>query len=173
MKLHWFLGGLFLVVILIILIFAFEKKPRRVGLLTDDYGIVTKEDLDYEEKTAYPVKFDPKKFSVFNYWQCLKPDKYYVSCRPFYFEGEGYLGELTFWVLSEGKKYNFWTHRNYPKESCLLWEKEIKKIMQNQKIVCISASYSDQDVEGSHWFLERIKTKTDFWSMSRVWSPDE
>ncbi len=159
---------------LLVLVLVYKFSSKREGLLTNDYGIVTNEDIDFEKTIYCPEYFSSKKFSVCNYWQCLKPEKYHLSCETFYLEGEGYLGELTFWILSGGKKYYFSTKRNYSAQACLENVKDINRVISNQRIVCISASHlPDEDEKDSHWILERIKTKTDFWSMSHVWSPDE
>ena len=142
-----------------------EIKEKRVGLLTDDYGIVTKEDLDEEEKKATPLPFSPESIS-FQYWQCLKPDSYYLHCsNTGKMLGEGWdIGSAEYWVKSDGKKYNFGTRRNWSIDFCKEMVTTIQRIMKNESVVCISALYLDEDKEGSNWIIDRVKTKKGEWS---------
>src|SRR3990167_10907542 len=111
-----------------------NKKLKDVGLLTDDYGIVTKEDLNRNKRIAFPVPFSSDEMHAFSYWQCLKPEKYHLSCQAHYVHPEGMLGGMTFWILANGKKYIFETPRDYEIEACKGNIKEIQEVMLNQKI---------------------------------------
>lgn len=173
----WFcaLLGLFVAItVLIVLLYVHQEKINKMGLITDGYGIVSQLDLDFEKTKFCPEPFFPKKFSVCDYWQCLKVKKYFLSCENFYLEGEGELGQLTFWILSNNKKFYFSTRRNYSAQTCATIVKDISRVISNQNIVCLAGSHlPDKNEKESHWILERVKTKTDFWSMSHVWFPGE
>ncbi len=142
-------------------------KPlrKRPGLLTESYGIVTKSDLDEEERKATPEPFPPK-LPSFNYWQCLKSEGYFLGC-----ENEGLaagedweIGSATFWIKANGKTYDFGTRRNWDIGFCESMITKILRIIKYEPIVCVSASYLGGDAKGSRWVVERVKTKKGEWS---------
>ncbi len=156
-----------LIMTLFVGFFFYEKPPKLlkdIGLLTDDYGIVNQEDLDRNKKEARPVPFSPDGVNSFAYWQCLKPEKYYLSCQAYHVE-EGVLGGMTFWILSNGKKYSFGTPKNYEIEACQANIKEIQEIMLNQEVVCVSGKYVDMNNGESSWIIYNVKSKKGMWSL--------
>lgn len=138
--------------------------PYRVGILTDDYGIVTEADLDEEEAKVTIAEPFPLS-SALNYWFCIEPQEYFVQCKSEgMMEPEGFeIGSSTFWVHANGKVFNFWTRRNFDLESCEERIMDWSNLMRNE-VVCFSGSYIEEDESGTHWIIDRMKTYTGEWS---------
>ena len=74
------------------------------------------------------------------------------------------LGANTFWIKANRKLYDFGTRRNRDIESCQDMVLDIRRIMENEPVVCIYASYIKSNEQGSEWIIDRVKTRKGEWS---------
>jgi hypothetical protein len=166
-----------LIVLLVILVLPSLSMswPRRVGLLTEDYGIVTKQDLDEEE--AKFVKAEPFPSDSFRYWQCLSTQEVFMKCDNLGFIAEEFgneaVGEPTLQIGNGEEILDFYTSHNWTLSACQEMEEQWRSIMDKQDIVCISAFYlgTEQKVakDGhsfthSEWEIDRMKSRHGEWS---------
>ncbi len=154
-------------ILLNVLLLVSCAQSRPIGLLTDDYGIVTKEDLDEELVRANPSPFNTNDSSIFQYWMCYKPENYQITCEatgmvaPEY----GKVGAFEFSVTAEGKTHVFGTRRNQNLGVCKKLEATIKKIFKENDVVCINASFLEKESETQYsWILDQVKAKKGEWS---------
>ena len=141
------------------------SKPRHAALLTDDYGIITLADFEFPEQLSPESHFPDNEFE--NYWQCLKPEKYLLDCEnigPLYPGDEDEFAQSTFWIQAGGKIYDFGTRRNWDMEFCKNMVSDISKIITNEPVVCVYASYVGSTTKGSDWIIDRVKTTNGEWS---------
>ncbi len=148
---------------------------RRMGLLTDDYGVITKQDLDEEEEKAIPQPF-PSDFPAFQYWQCLPTNKIYIKCDALGFteiEKGGEIGQHTLELTSKREVFHFYTRHNSSLQDCREMVAQWNSVIQGENIVCISGSYLGTDlrknetgnlVKHSTWEIDRMKSGHGEWS---------
>lgn len=140
------------------------SPPRYAGLLTDDYGILSLADFD-EDGQLEPARGFPEEGFV-HYWLCLEPEHYFLNCEATgRMEPEGIdLGASTFWIHSRGHLYDLGTRRNRDIGACEDMTSDIKKLMTDEPVVCLYASYLDSTDEKSDWIIDRVKTRKGQWS---------
>jgi hypothetical protein len=157
--------------------------PQRSGLLTDDRGIVTSEDLNEEEKynkcypfePAYDISQTPDD-NCLNYWQCLSTDDVYINCDDVGDNGDfPHAGSADFWVKEGGITHHYMTRRDFSLDSCQRWVTEWKEVMRGEDVVCLSGDfllrkdlpYGDtSSPAGSqyYWIIDRMKSNHAEWS---------
>jgi hypothetical protein len=159
-----------------------------VGLLTDDYGIVTVDDLIEEEEERC---LDVQPFSVskevgcFQYWQCLPTDHVFIACDDKGYETGDFPGTITeaiFRIKNGDITHYFYTRRNWSMDTCLASAKAWTELMIDEPIVCISGEFSsvryeppsldeafqeypeEQSSEYYWWQIDRMKSPRGEWS---------
>jgi len=146
------------------------------GLLTADYGVVTKADLNEEMARCEPPyeSFPPKENACFQYWQCLPTKEVHLTCEDLGANDEyEHIGEATFWIKNGSDIHHFLTRRNFDLESCQEWATEWKEVMRDEEVVCLSGDYIENAGEepspalaGNHyyWIIDRMKSRHGEWS---------
>ena len=136
-----------------------------IGLLTDDYGLLTRDDLTINDCNATAVLFSENSTS-YSYWQCFKSENSKLFC-----EGSGYDEEektqLTMMVLSgilNGDLHEYITTRAIPLAACKEFVKDWNRLLQGERHVCISGSFTHRTQEPSGrwkwlWTFDRFKTR--------------
>lgn len=153
---------------------------QRVGLLTDDYGIVTGSDLDEEENKCgtYIDPFPPPSDFTNHctvYWQCLPIHDVFMNCNDLTDAGDfEQTGEADFWIRDNNQVHHYITRRNFDMESCWGWIDEWISVMWNEEIVCLSGDFVGTEEEiNSHtgkkeihnyWIIDRMKSRHAEWS---------
>lgn len=168
--------GSLAVILLSAICVSFQWPPTRIGLLTDDYGIVTDQDLDEEERVAFPEPFPPKVGS-FQYWMCLPTYDIFMKCNdtgPSDHEEEGQIGDHTFRLRTGNQIFNFYTRHNGPLDACEEMVSDWRDVIIGEEIVCISASYVGTNLDpaneersnilNSDWVIDRMKSRHGEWS---------
>lgn len=155
------------------------KESRRVGLLTEDYGIVTDTDLDEEEQrlAISETSFPPQKTISFRYWQCLPTDDVFMDCNDLGdLGGAGdfkHTGQQDFWIRDGYNVHHYYMRRNFSLEKCWDSIKEWQDVMWGENIVCISGEYIDMEEidlgqdfteKHYHWIIDRMKSYHEEWS---------
>lgn len=162
------------IVILAMLNLSFSMSDR-IGMLTDDYGIVVKADLDEEEARCSNVEPFPSDNACFNYWQCLPTREIYIDCEDIGDVGDSkHTGQANFWIKEGNNIHHYLTRRNFDIEACHEWVNEWKSVINGEDVVCLSGNFidmSEQDESsfspiGIHyyWIIDRIKSRHGEWS---------
>jgi hypothetical protein len=142
------------------------KKEFPYGLLTDDFGVLNKQDLKTNTCIAEPTPFSEKdQVSSYPYWQCFEVKNSKMICeRGKYDPHEKVV--MSMLVVSgkrAGELHEFISRRPLPLRSCRLYQKDWRKFTKNEKYVCISASDPLKEMKESktvwNWVFGRYKTR--------------
>ncbi len=151
---------------------AMKKYPY--PLLTEDYGILTDTDLAAYTWGLKPRPFTPNEISgAYLYWQCFPREKISIALEDTGYSSEDIgwkdnYGELRIRVqINRNLAHLYFMRRNLAvkdfQKRFNLW----RKIMKDQKYVCLAGEFSDRErkVENNtfneiySWTFEKIKTK--------------
>jgi hypothetical protein len=142
------------------------------GLLTSSYGIVTEDDLAYDEQllTIIPP-YNPSGHTQSRYWQCFPKRKVTAKFRSW--RGPDGMGPadkiytmctLEIHVRSEGELQIFGDRRAHQIDFCHSFLSSWKKVTKNQEILCLDgegSQYESDDIDGKFklWTWIKVKTK--------------
>jgi hypothetical protein len=140
------------------------KADFPYGLLTDDFGILNKEDMNINTCIATAEPFSEDSHS-YPYWQCFKSKTSHLIC-----EGKKYdLSEkkrMTLLILStklNGETHEYLYRRMMPLLECHLFQKEWYRLLKGQEHVCVSGPLisvkKNNNEKTWSWFFDRYKTK--------------
>ncbi|OGT54872.1 MAG: hypothetical protein A3F43_00470 [Gammaproteobacteria bacterium RIFCSPHIGHO2_12_FULL_42_10] len=152
---------------------ATAKQKYHYQLLTDDYGILTENDLAKYAAGMKPMPYTDKS-STLNYWQCFPRDHISITLEDMGYSSENFgwkdtLADIkiTAWikpgVIQEYRMRAMQSASDY-ENSFRFW----RKLMKNQKYVClagniaIAANKIGEDGitrEVHSWTFDKIKTK--------------
>lgn len=136
------------------------------ALLTDDFGILNKDDLKINQCIAVPSPFSEEKSSSYPHWQCFAGKDVKMIC-----DGKKYSEEdkarMTMLVISgerNGQSNEFISRRPMRLKMCHLYQHDWAKFTKNEKYICISGEFieSETDKVGKKvwvWIFDRYKTK--------------
>ena len=149
---------------------------RHMGLLTDDYGIVTRQDLVEEEERCPSLKpFPPEDGSCFQYWQCLPTRDIFIECNDITakFDGEDTAAPV-FWIKSESDIHHYLTRRNLDMEACQEWKAEWAAVLAGESVICLSGEFAGTEETDDHpssppgthhyWIIDQMKSHHSEWS---------
>lgn len=137
------------------------------ALLTDDFGILTKDDLKINSCIAEPapfLKIINKSYS-YPYWQCFEIKKTNMVCegRKYDPDSKSRVSMLVLSGVRDGEMHEFINRRTIPLDSCRLYEKDWRKFTRSEKYICISGSDVSKEIKGKKivwtWIFGRYKTK--------------
>jgi hypothetical protein len=147
--------------------------PLRPGLLTDDFGIVTQEDVEKEAAVIRLPEFVQVP-TVYPYWRCLWPEQVEMSCEEMNTEEPrgNPIAAPRLSIVENGEKYEYYTRRPWGRDACEETLLEWRKIVDSEAVVCISASIDEVDdsVSASPWRkvtfgeISRMKSREGKWS---------
>lgn len=148
---------------------------RHMGMLTDDYGIVTKQDLAEEEERCPSLKpFPPEDGSCFQYWQCLPTRDVFIGCDDISDKFGEDTAEAVFWIKNGENTHHYLTRRNFDMEACREWKTEWEAVLAGEYIVCLSGEFASIEKEDDHpsspigthyyWIIDRMKSYHSEWS---------
>lgn len=149
-----------------------EKYPY--GLLTDDYGHLTEEDLleDMKDANPRPYRLDSKMDGGFFRWQCfpvkdVKPKyRYWKDTDPL-----GYahvivtMCDFEFTVQDRKIKHLYHGRRAKEQTYCNDFKKHFERITKNEKYICLNGEPRSLETDKTtntqtkYWVWNRIKTK--------------
>lgn len=159
---------------LFLLSFANDTQTRiRSGILTDDFGIVTEEDLRHNAQRAYPENSETGEPNLV--WQCLPLQNATLYCDDISYNDEENRYEcfLNVRVAVGEMLYEFSPGHIVDYDDFVEMEQEIHSILDGEEVACFSAFYNKEEDPQSPfqhstlWFLERIKSRKGEWSYSR------
>lgn len=127
------------------------------GLLSDDYGILSLNDLALNACRLKPPPFVPGATDSYEYWICFENKNILPTCDD---EGvdetEGHIGRVNVEVRNQEITYQFFEPRPWPIRDCRNFVKDLKKIMKGTSHACISASSIAKEEENERGQMERI-----------------
>lgn len=132
-----------------------SKFPN--GLLSDDYGVLTLNDLALNACRLKPPPFIPGATHSYQYWICFESKSVLPTCHD---EGvdetEGHIGRVYIEVFHQEMFYRFFEQRPWPIRDCSSFVKDLKKIMKGTSHACISASSITKEEKNNRGQMERI-----------------
>jgi len=142
------------------------KKEFPYGLLTDDFGILNKQDLKTNTCIAQPVSFsEENRISSYPYWQCFEVKNSKMTCERGKFDSheKAVMSMLVVSSVRNGEFHEFISRRPISLESCRLYQKDWQRFTQNEKYVCVSGHSILKELRGSKtrwvWIFGRYKTR--------------
>lgn len=148
-----------------------QEKDQKV-LLTQDYGILSQDDLAAYTRDVKPVISYGEIGKNYNYWQCFPRANVAITLRD-----KGYSAEDIGNIENYGNLFiNVWSPNGVSNEYSMRrpWaidEEEIifkkwQKLMKNEKYVCLAGSMGRTEKKTKHnklhikyfWIFEKIKT---------------
>ena len=142
------------------------KELFPYALLTDDFGILNKDDLKINQCIAEPSLFSESNSTSYPYWQCLELKNVRMVC-----EGKRYSIEeksrMTMLVLSGTRNdelNEFISRRPMKLKTCHLYLRDWMRYAKNEKHICISGNFINSEIGKTGqkkrvWILDRYKTK--------------
>jgi hypothetical protein len=137
------------------------------ALIGDDFGVLKRSDLAINSCIAEPSPFSIKASPGYPYWQCFEVKKSKLFCDGHKYS-EDYRNFATLLVISSEKnnaRHEYYTRRTIDYDVCQEFVRDWKKITKNEKYVCLSGPYIEQekDTNGmstSYWIFDKFQTKT-------------
>ena len=141
------------------------KSKFPYGLLTDDYGILTKSDLAINDCIATPIPFTDQSIS-YPYWKCFETKDITLKCEidDIPDEYEGILGLLVVTIIDSQRVNEYIGRRKEPVKECKDRVIDLKKVLKNTQHACISGSFIRNEIHPPKkvemaWVFEKMKTK--------------
>lgn len=142
------------------------KKEFPYGLLTADFGILSKQDLKTNTCIAEPKPFSKEnRASPYPYWQCFEVKNSKMICERGKFDSheKAVMSMLVVSGVRDGELHEFISRRPISLGSCRLYQKDWQKFTKNEKYVCVSGSDFGKEVKDtktvSVWIFGRYKTR--------------
>lgn len=134
------------------------------GMVTDDYGILSKEDLQHYAADGYPHPLGGE-VAHFGYWICAPVKQVTFRCRDFGKEiTNEHNGEAEILIQTTSADYHFGGRHAFPIEGCHYKANLWKKMVAKQSHVCVSgeqagAAEKINDKLTYGFIYDRIKTQ--------------
>lgn len=145
---------------------ALLKKEFPFGLVTDDYGILNRDDLQINICLAGEAPFtDPPTNYAYSYWQCFPSKDVQMLCEDLGYDRyeKSRINLLFISGQRNGEKHEFMSRRPITNLTCSLFLRDWKHLTKNENHVCISGSHPSKEVENGNilwsWTFGRYKTK--------------
>jgi hypothetical protein len=145
---------------------AIKKNPY--ALLTDDYGILTGDDIAITACRFGPVQFNEDDYSG-RFWKCyLTKDVKFECDEPFFVENEEELEVFyTFTASERDKSSTYYPRRHVPVSVCKDLKRRWNQLTKNQKHVCLLGVYDGKRIEDQNgsttkeliWRWNSLRTK--------------
>ena len=149
---------------------------HHVGLLTDDYGIVTAQDLVEEEDRCQDLEpFPPRGGGCLQYWQCLPTKDVFIGCEDISADlGGEDTRQAVFWLKDGDEVHHYLTRRNFDLEACNGWKAKWEAVLAGEDVVCLSGEFINTENFDEHllsppgtqfyWIIDRMKSRHGEWS---------
>ena len=148
-----------------------QKYPN--VLLTDDYGILNKNDLASHTWGKKSLPFSVKDGRGGSYWQCFPRDHVSITLEDMGYSaseigGNENYADLTITVwLDRGISHEYYMRRAWGIDGYQAGFNQWQELMKNEKYVCLAGIFDNQEeiVRGNKkwkkysWTFEKIKTK--------------
>ena len=143
------------------------KSKFPYGLLSDDYGILTVNDLAVNACIAEPRPFNTdNRYYPYEYWQCFESKTISFNCdsNGVPNKQEGVMGLIVMRASINHIKYEYIERRLWPIKDCKGFLKDTRALLKGIQHACVSGSFIGNETnhlghQTSSWIFERIKTK--------------
>lgn len=133
------------------------KSKYPYGLLSDDYGILTLNDLALNACYIKPAPFVPGELNPYEYWLCFESKSISPECEDQNFSNEdGHVGRVAIDAIDHQIVYRFIESRPWGIRSCKNFVKTLKSLIRETSHACISASYIGKEEKNDQGHMERI-----------------
>lgn len=167
------------IVFLLCCLLSVSCTKRHYLLMTEDYGILNREDLDFESEFAplnQTANFRPPYFHA---WQCfpLKHYEIYCDARGFDVPQEKLdkyepVGQVVLKIHHDSEIFEFSTKRPYDYKYCFELESEWNAIFEGQPYGCVAGQHLESEsltankdvISHSHWEIRQLKSLTGYWT---------
>lgn len=141
------------------------RKAYPYGLLGEDYGLLTVDDLAFNACIAIPVPIS-KESDFYPYWRCFKTRDITFECDHRKEQGS-ILPKQALMVLVVGQslgKEEYLAPGMMDLKSCREYEKDWNRLAKKEKYACISGALIrfDRDKKReyeAHWTFDKLKTR--------------
>jgi hypothetical protein len=141
------------------------NKEFPYALLTDDFGILNRDDLATNSCMGEPVPF-AKRNLAFPYWQCFEVQNIKLICEDMgpYENSKERSALMKFKIHSNEKTAEYLNRRGIEMSECVSFRKTWQMKTQNQKYFCISGTFgfidkTKEKLETEIWTFLKYKTK--------------
>lgn len=135
------------------------------GLLGDDFGVLSEDDLAINTCDVWVVPFSEKSMA-YPYWQCFRTVDTSASCEVMEYDEDekSVLALLSFSASRQGEKHEYITRRAIHLSDCKSFESDWKRITKNEANVCLSGPYggTSEEINGTRnvsWVFDKFKTR--------------
>ena len=133
------------------------KSKYPYGLLSDDHGVLTLNDLALNACHIKPEAFVPGALNPYEYWLCFESKSVLAICEDQNFSNEdGHVGRVTVDARDSQIAYHFIESRPWPIRDCKSFVKTLKNLMRGTSHACVSASYIDKEEKNERAQMERV-----------------
>lgn len=136
------------------------------ALLTDDFGILNKDDLKINQCIAMPTPFSEGRNSSYPYWQCFETKNTKMLCagRKYSSEDKSRMTMLSIFGERNGDLNEFISRRPMKLKMCRLYQQDWAKLTKDEKYICISgdqlsSTFTTIGRKERNWIFDRYKTK--------------
>ncbi|HLB59807.1 MAG TPA: hypothetical protein VJL87_06990 [Bdellovibrionota bacterium] len=129
------------------------------GLLTDDYGILTENDLKQNADRAGPKPYSLNSHA-YEYWQCFPVKDISFFCE--YFEVDDPqkpFADTHVRINLKGHFHEYITRRPWDQSMCHQMIRDFKTLVRNSNAACISGPFPQEEDGNVYWTFGRLKTK--------------
>lgn len=136
------------------------KSKYPYGLLNDDYGVLTVNDLALNACHIKPEPFIPGALNPYEYWLCFDSKNVWAVCDDQNFSNEdGRVGRVIVKAKNHKIAYHFIEARPWPIQDCKGFVKKLQSLVQGTSHACISASYISKEKNNERTAIfHRLKT---------------
>jgi hypothetical protein len=115
------------------------KAKFPFGLIGDDHGILTIEDLSINTRGVYPSPFNENSLA-YPYWQCFETRTATASCSDAgYDETErGNLAVFSIELTNQDAVHTYTTRRAIHRSGCDAWIQSWQTLTQGERYACLS-----------------------------------
>lgn len=135
------------------------------GLIGDDYGVLTQEDLAVNTCNAFPVEFSNGGNLAYSYWQCFPSKDARMTCSSLGYDSliKKELMYLNVYAKAGQISHSYLARGPMEIRACKSGLRAWKRITRGEKHVCVSGIYVDVDAPKSgrqvtNWVLDKFKT---------------
>jgi hypothetical protein len=133
------------------------KSKFPYGLLSDDYGILTINDLALNACHIKPTPFVPGVIHPYEYWLCFKSKTVSAACEDTHSSNEdGHIGWVRVKAQDDQLTYDFTKPRPWAIRMCRDFVKSLKNLIRGTSHTCISASYISKEEINEKGQRERL-----------------
>ncbi len=142
------------------------QKEFPFGLLTNDFGILNRDDLETNVCIAGEAPLmDPPTNYAYSYWQCFKSQNTRMMCDVGGYDPveKSRMVMLMIRATRDGQRHEFVSRRLATFQTCQLFLRDWRRFTRGEPVVCVSGSFLSKDKENGQalwsWTFGRYKTR--------------